>query len=1571
MASRVNTKFVAILAGAMVLLTGAAGFAAWYSINHRGDSLVAKGDALFAEKKYAEASALYAKAVNKDNTRIDWLKKWQAALVEEIPENSSQMSEKYRFYITTLRKLAQLQPTDAEAQRTYLMELADSRREARNSRPAMEDLIKEVTEFTSRLDPASPETKKLLGQRGIAQTMIMARGVTDEKARAQALADLKAAAEADPSNSEFALFIATWHQAEAERARQSNLEPEALEQIELAKAAVRSFLERNPKDIDGLLAISAIESSEKLRKATALQDTKAIMREAQAEAARIIGLASEADPAALSADVLSRLLDRARVVNARDLYEPVRGLIARAAEANPDDFVLRELLGSTLRELDRYDEAIAEYQKIVDMPKQKVGRRGMELPTAQLRALAGQSEAALAKAQALGITDEASKAAVAQARQYRDKLNDLAGAANKDAVKLIDAKIALFDRQFAVAVANLSALRSEGRYGTGRGRHEVLAYLAMALEGMKDLGEARRVLEERLSLPNMSDDPWTLARLAEIHVQLDDPAKAAMIYRRLIELEPENEGFKARLRSIQTAQGVASGSGADADPLIAAIIEARKQRDTKNFDAARTILAGLAKDHPAEYRVIRERAELEMIAGDRAAALKVIEEGLAALPDDRRLKVLKVQAEIEDPVKAMETIIAEGEGTAVQKLLARADLYLKHNRPEDAAKVLAEAEQLAPDEPGVIETAFVHALARGDLERARQLVPRAARVNADQVNGLLFQGRLQFVEGKSREAVETFTQVTQKIPNLPLAWRFLGQSYMMAGRPNEAVEALKRSLEGRPNDVEAIKAYVGALNRVGRCVEALAALDPEKGGGLKYAPDDEGLMRLWLDLEGRCGDKEEAIRRRVVFLDARPGDMDNVAALTQLYLERGRFAEASGVIDAYVKSPEPNPLLVTLLRANVAAKQGKLADGIRLFQDHLASTPREKQTARDYLAYAQYLIDNARPDEAFAVLKLGRDLQDPKDRSIDRRMGDYAFESGGTALQQWEILKDRAESEDVDADTRAAAAAQIEPTRAKAMQYLADAATAYESVIEGGGAEDPERLVQKRLAETYQRLERWSDSARVLNDLSKTLTRDLQVLLLRSNQAEKQGDRREARKLLDQAVEQFPDQFLPFMRRAFFNLPDKNLAGDVIQDLETALRFDPTNLSARQMLFNLQVERGQQEAAFASLKKGVDANPSNDSMRLMLLTELIKAGRIDEASQEALAAVRIRPDDERWANATASLLLRVRRYCEAAELYGVVHQRLKMPRTAGKYLSALLQCTRPKTPADVRRLLDEFSKGASAEDTSDLMLQSRALWFLDKRDDAIAKAFAAYKVCGQDAQCLQQWFDQIVVITESFKAAEKVIRDLGKQETLPDFLNVMLMAVEIGDLKTTDDRVREMIKACEEYLAKPDQHVVTRFRGNALLSRAHYKLGNIDGAIEASKEALKANARDLEMNNNLAFLLANDKNDPKAALPYAERAVQLAPKASPALDTLGWVYYQLGDYKKAEEHLERAVLHARPDRDDEAIAATIHLGRARVKLNDISGARQSLADAQKLAKKSPEAGLLYGKDLEALRKETE
>jgi tetratricopeptide (TPR) repeat protein len=94
-------------------------------------------------------------------------------------------------------------------------------------------------------------------------------------------------------------------------------------------------------------------------------------------------------------------------------------------------------------------------------------------------------------------------------------------------------------------------------------------------------------------------------------------------------------------------------------------------------------------------------------------------------------------------------------------------------------------------------------------------------------------------------------------------------------------------------------------------------------------------------------------------------------------------------------------------------------------------------------------------------------------------------------------------------------------------------------------------------------------------------------------------------------------------------------------------------------------------------------------------------------------------------------------------------------------------------------------------------------------------------------------------------------------------------------------------------------------------------------------QALKIDTANALILNNYAYSLAERKIRLQEALSMSKKAVEIEPKNASYLDTFGWIYFQLEDYKQAKTNIEEAIKY-------ESNNPTIidHLGDIYFKLKD-------------------------------------
>jgi tetratricopeptide (TPR) repeat protein len=92
-----------------------------------------------------------------------------------------------------------------------------------------------------------------------------------------------------------------------------------------------------------------------------------------------------------------------------------------------------------------------------------------------------------------------------------------------------------------------------------------------------------------------------------------------------------------------------------------------------------------------------------------------------------------------------------------------------------------------------------------------------------------------------------------------------------------------------------------------------------------------------------------------------------------------------------------------------------------------------------------------------------------------------------------------------------------------------------------------------------------------------------------------------------------------------------------------------------------------------------------------------------------------------------------------------------------------------------------------------------------------------------------------------------------------------------------------------------------------LLGVYQEKAGDLDGCIDSMRQVIAKDPQNSSAYNYLGYLFAEKKENLEEAESLIKRALQLKPDDGFYLDSLGWVYFQKGDYKNAQPILEKAV----------------------------------------------------------------
>lgn len=448
---------------------------------------------------------------------------------------------------------------------------------------------------------------------------------------------------------------------------------------------------------------------------------------------------------------------------------------------------------------------------------------------------------------------------------------------------------------------------------------------------------------------------------------------------------------------------------------------------------------------------------------------------------------------------------------------------------------------------------------------------------------------------------------------------------------------------------------------------------------------------------------------------------------------------------------------------------------------------------------------------------------------------------------------------------------------------------------------------------------------------------------------------------------------VPQQRMAYALLVEALLRAEKGTEAEAVLvdivGFDPGSLEARLTLADLQSERGDHEAAVATLSAapeevraeprlqrklawelylsgnleaalpaadallaGREKDPEAESIRLLRGLILSAEGRNREAL-ELLEKIRAaQPDNTALALTVARLLRREGRSGEAATvLGGLAGQMAREGKTAEErevrlelaesYFEAKDWDKLAATLAPLLRADDEAVRNQA------VVLQAQGLAEAKRYDEALAVLDQG----GADPAVESRRAEVLIHAGREREGRERL--DALAKSTEP--VSVLAAAQSLHRL----DRYRESIPLLEGLVAKLPDQAVAHF----LLGAAYERTGQREKAVASLRRVLQIEPDFHAALNYLGYTFAEAGENLDEALKLVQRAVALDPDNGSYVDSLGWTYFQLGRHEKARGYLERAV---RLEPTDATLQE--HLGDVYVALGQNDRAREAYRRALEL-----------------------
>lgn len=198
--------------------------------------------------------------------------------------------------------------------------------------------------------------------------------------------------------------------------------------------------------------------------------------------------------------------------------------------------------------------------------------------------------------------------------------------------------------------------------------------------------------------------------------------------------------------------------------------------------------------------------------------------------------------------------------------------------------------------------------------------------------------------------------------------------------------------------------------------------------------------------------------------------------------------------------------------------------------------------------------------------------------------------------------------------------------------------------------------------------------------------------------------------------------------------------------------------------------------------------------------------------------------------------------------------------------------------------------------------------------------------------------------TDETTSAINTFKSALKNVSKPSFRLKVLLGTSLNQAYRDSESVRILTEALSEMETEDTSSIVQAYTTLAL---SYDRLKRYDESERSYETALIYDPDNALVLNNLAYSYSERNKELPRALDMAKIAVAKEPNNGAYLDTVGWIYFKMGNYQEAKIWIEKAVLSGR-----ESPAVLEHLGDVYFKLGDRENAQHYYEKALKINRTS-------------------
>ncbi len=440
---------------------------------------------------------------------------------------------------------------------------------------------------------------------------------------------------------------------------------------------------------------------------------------------------------------------------------------------------------------------------------------------------------------------------------------------------------------------------------------------------------------------------------------------------------------------------------------------------------------------------------------------------------------------------------------------------------------------------------------------------------------------------------------------------------------------------------------------------------------------------------------------------------------------------------------------------------------------------------------------------------------------------------------------------------------------------------------------EPEnRWFRLQLANGYRDNGNYPEAVAQLDSILAYHPNDIRMLQTKAQIHSEQGELEASNEVFQQILDLTgPDMAIYYQRISNFNRMDDTQA--IIEELQKVIETDRGNTNALMMLSQFYLEEQKPEMAQQTLERALERNPMHPEA-------LVNLAEIHINNEEWEKAGNILHDLVADPQVSAGKKFEIVQYIIGRFANDPESEPLR--KTTGDLVETLLQTEPDKG----------MSHAMAAEYYLTLGNENIALDHLEQTVEIMPENDAAWR------QLIQSYYVQ--------GSYERAVES-GKKanEFVPDDAFIHFF---VGGSYFLQDQLEEAAAWLKKASELPSR---TPFRSiiQGTLGDVYSALELWDQADEAYEEAISLDPDNDVALNNYAFMLSEREKELEQAKEMASRALELSPDNSAFLDTLGWVYFKMGDYENAYEYIRASI-----ETGDASAEVMEHLGDVYDKLGE-------------------------------------